>query len=157
LLVFFDDELTTLRNKIDRFICNVKKILNRLYGWMKIGNIFCLEISGGGGYAPPWICQGGRTSPAPPVSAPVLFHIYDSENMEYLLWTFIDHFTVAPIRQRNYSKDMVGNFSALSPTTENVKQRYMTYKLWWYKITSSLHLRQRMYREDIWSIYYDGT
>ena len=34
MLVFFDDELTTLRNKIDRFICNVKKILNTLYGWM---------------------------------------------------------------------------------------------------------------------------
>ena len=57
-------------------------------------------------------------SPAPPVSAPALCHIY-SENMEYLLRTFIDHFTVAPIQQRNYSKDMVGNFSALSPTTVN--------------------------------------
>ena len=29
LLVFFDDELTTFRNKNDRFICNVKK---KLYG-----------------------------------------------------------------------------------------------------------------------------
>jgi len=26
LLVFFDDELTTVRNKNDKFICNVKKI-----------------------------------------------------------------------------------------------------------------------------------
>ena len=30
MLVFFDDELTTNRNKNDRFICYVKKI--KLYG-----------------------------------------------------------------------------------------------------------------------------
>ena len=29
MLVFFDDELTTFRNKNDRFICNVKKVKKR--------------------------------------------------------------------------------------------------------------------------------
>ena len=29
LLVFFDDELTTFRNKNDRFICNVKKLIKQ--------------------------------------------------------------------------------------------------------------------------------
>ena len=49
-------------------ISNCKFIVNNnIY---QLRNIFCLEISGGGGYAPPWICQGGRMSPAPLVSTP---------------------------------------------------------------------------------------
>ena len=75
----------------------------------------------------------------------------------------------------------VGNFSALAPTTEDLQRRYMEYILWWYVITSPLHLRQRryignmeyvlcryvitlplhlrqcIYRGDIWSTYYGGT
>ena len=36
LLVFFDDELTTSRNKNDRFICNVKENKKDLWSVKKI-------------------------------------------------------------------------------------------------------------------------
>ena len=35
ILVFFDDELTTFRNKNYRFICNVEKNVKKLYGVWK--------------------------------------------------------------------------------------------------------------------------
>ena len=36
LLVLFDNNITTFKNKNDRFNCNVKKILNKLPGLWKI-------------------------------------------------------------------------------------------------------------------------
>ena len=50
MLVFFDDEQTTSRNKNDRYICNVKKIKRKLFGvWKRYRakraflSIFCIE------------------------------------------------------------------------------------------------------------------
>ena len=52
---------------------------------------------------------------------------------------------------------VVLNYSALEPTTEFLRRRYMEYILWWYEISPPSHLRQFIYCEDIWSIYYGGT
>jgi len=38
-----------------------------------------------------------------------------------------------------------GNFSTLTPTTEDVQRRYMKYILWWYGITPPSYPRQIRY------------
>ena len=56
----------------------------------------------------------------------LLFCIYNSENMNYILWQYIDHFTVAP-------------------TTKELQRGYMEYILWRCIIAPPSHLRQRRY------------